>query len=101
MKKVILALLLCASWLFGAIDVQTATKSELMSIKGIGAKKADSIIEYRKTNKLSSVDDLKNVKGIGKGIVNNVKNDIKSGDKKAKKDIESKKEKQEKKTVQK
>ena len=30
-----------------------------MEIKGIGEKKADAIIEYRKSNTINSADDLK------------------------------------------
>ena len=52
MKKIIGLLLLCASFIFASMNLQTATKEELMSIKGIGEKKADKIMEYRKTNKI-------------------------------------------------
>ena len=74
MKKIIMVMLLLSSYLMAGINVQTASKAELMSIAGIGEKKADAIIKYRKTHKLKSADDLLHVKGIGKGIVNNVKN---------------------------
>ena len=46
-----------------------------MGIKGIGDKKADAIIEYRKTTTIKSADDLKNIKGFGDSIVNNIKSD--------------------------
>ena len=77
MKKVLVLLLLSISFLFGAIDLQTATKKELMSIKGIGAKKAAAILKYRKSNTINSADDLKNIKGFGPGIISNVKEDKK------------------------
>lgn len=73
MKKIIALFMLSVSLMFGAINLQTATKEELMSINGIGSVKADQIIKYRKTNKIKSPDDLKNIKGFGDGIVNNVK----------------------------
>jgi competence protein ComEA len=73
MRKVIAILMLGASFLFASINLQTATKEELMSIKGIGEKKAEAIIKYRKTNKINSADDLKNIKGFGNSIVTNVK----------------------------
>ena len=73
MKKIVALLMLCVSFMFAAINLQTATKEELMSIKGIGDKKADSIIEYRKTNKINEPEDLKNIKGFGDSIVGNIK----------------------------
>ena len=73
MKKIVALLMLCVSFMFAAINLQTATKEELMSIKGIGDKKADSIIEYRKTNEIKDPEDLKNIKGFGDSIVSNIK----------------------------
>ena len=75
MKKIIAMIAIFGAMLLGAIDLQTASKSELMGIKGIGDKKADAIIEYRKTNTIKSADDLKNIKGFGDSIVNNIKSD--------------------------
>ncbi len=59
--------------MFAALNLQTATKEELMGIKGIGDKKAEQILEYRKTNKINSPEDLKNIKGFGDSIVSNIK----------------------------
>lgn len=73
MKKIVTLLMLSISFMFAAMNLQTASKEELMSIKGIGDKKADSIIEYRKTNKINTADDLKNIKGFGDSIISNVK----------------------------
>ena len=44
-----------------------------MSIKGIGPKKADDIMKYRKSNTINSADDLKNIKGFGDGTISNIK----------------------------
>ena len=74
MKRLVALLMLCCSFLFAEINLQTASKEELMSVKGIGDKKADQIIEYRKTNTITKADDLKNIKGFGDSIVGNVKN---------------------------
>ena len=49
-----------------------------MCIKGIGDKKADSILKYRKSNKLKSAKDLLEIKGFGKALVKNVEKDVKS-----------------------
>ena len=75
MIKIIGILMLFVSFIFASINLQTATKNELMSIKGVGDKKADQIIEYRKTNTISNPDDLKNIKGFGDSIVGEVKKD--------------------------
>ena len=72
MKKIVALLVLCCSFLFAPINLQTASKEELMGIKGIGAKKAEQIIEYRKTNTIKSPEDLKNIKGFGDSIVGNI-----------------------------
>ncbi len=73
MKKLVGMLLLLGGFLFASINLQTATKEELMAIKGIGEKKAEQIIEYRKKNKINTPDDLRNIKGFGDSIVNNIK----------------------------
>ena len=85
---------LSVSFLFSAINIQTASKDELMCIKGIGEKKATAILKYRKSNKVKSADDLINIKGFGKGIIANVKAGKKSvacGGKKTAKKSKSKK----------
>ena len=74
MKKIVALLMLCVSFLFAEINLQTASKEELMGVKGIGEKKAEQIIEYRKTNTIKNPEDLKNIKGFGDSIVGNVKN---------------------------
>ncbi|MEA2111048.1 MAG: helix-hairpin-helix domain-containing protein [Campylobacterota bacterium] len=77
-KKIIVMLLLVGS-LMASIDINKAGKAELMSISGIGAKKAEAIIKHRKKHgKFKSINDLKNVKGIGDSIVANVKNNKKN-----------------------
>ncbi len=74
MKKIVALLMLCGTFLFAEINLQTASKEELMGVKGIGEKKAEQIIEYRKTNTIKNPEDLKNIKGFGDSIVGNVKN---------------------------
>ena len=62
-----------ASLAFGAVDINTASKEELMSLKGIGTAKAEAIIAARP---FTSTDEIKKVKGIGEGIYNNIKDEI-------------------------
>ena len=47
------------------VNINTASKDELMSLPNIGDKRADAIIEYRKTQKFEKIEDIKNVTGIG------------------------------------
>ena len=73
MKKLLLLIDMLASLAFGAVDINTASKEELMSLKGIGAAKAEAIIAARP---FTSTDEIKKVKGIGEGIYNNIKDEI-------------------------
>jgi len=79
-------LLLCLSVVVAfAINLQTASKADLMEYKGIGEKKADAIVKYRKTHKLKKAEDLRGIKGFGDSIVNNVKKGVKKGSKSSRK----------------
>jgi competence protein ComEA len=75
MKKIFILLLMAVSSML-ALDINTASKEELVKVKGIGEKKAESIIAYRQEHgNFQSIDDLKNVKGIGNKIVNVIKSE--------------------------
>src|SRR5436190_20461439 len=74
---VLLAWFAFATAAFAAVNVNTATKEELTTLKGIGDAKAQAIIDYRtKNGPFKTVDDLDNVKGIGPGILGKIKNDV-------------------------
>ena len=73
MKKILVLLLALAGFMFGAVNINTASKEELMSLKGIGSATADAIIAARPFNE---IDDIKKVKGIGAGIFEGIKGEI-------------------------
>jgi competence protein ComEA len=59
------------------VNINTATKEELMQLKGIGPKKADAIIEYREKNRgFKEPKDITIVKGIGDKMYEMIKNQI-------------------------
>jgi len=61
---------------FAAVNLNTATKSELQSIKGVGPSKADAIIAYRAKTPFKSVDDLDKVKGFGKKSIDKIRGEV-------------------------
>lgn len=59
------------------VNINTATKDELMNLPNIGESKALAIIEYREKNGLfTSIDDIKNVSGIGDKLFEAIKENI-------------------------
>lgn len=58
------------------VNINTASKEELMTLSGIGESKAIAIIKYREENKFISIEDLKNVSGIGDSLYDSVKDNI-------------------------
>ena len=59
------------------ISINTATKEELMTLDGIGESKANNIINYReKNNGFKSIEEIKNVSGIGEAAYEKIKDYI-------------------------
>jgi competence protein ComEA len=53
-----------------ALDINKASVDELTQLKGIGAKKAQSIVEYRKEQKcFKNIEQMLNIKGIGPAFI--------------------------------
>lgn len=78
-----LSLALGSMSVFAATNLNTATAAELQKVKGIGPKKAEAIVEYRKKTPFKSVDELDKVPGFGKATVDKVKGEltVSAGDK--------------------
>lgn len=61
----------------GTVNINTADMKSLMTLKGIGEKKARNIIEYRAANgAFTSIDEIASVPGIGKKTAENVRDFI-------------------------
>lgn len=59
------------------ININTADKEELTTLKGIGEKKAEKIIEYRNQNNgFKSIEEIMEVSGIGEKTFETIKNKI-------------------------
>jgi len=98
MKKIVLSLfVLATSVAFGMSvgELNKASKSELMKIKGVGESKANAIIKYRSKTKFKSISDVEEVKGVGPALAKNIKNDVykKSVSSKPKKETKNKEKK--------
>ena len=63
------------------VDINTADAATLASaIKGVGEKKAETIVAYRETHgPFTRVEDLSNVKGIGPGTVEKNRQNLEVG----------------------
>ena len=61
----------------GTVNINTATLEELQTIKGIGKKKAEAILQYRKEHgPFRTKEDLLQVKGIGKKALEAIESQV-------------------------
>ena len=62
----------------GKINLNKATKEELMTLPGVGASRAESIIQYRNENGgFKSIDEIMLISGIKEGLFEKIKDLIK------------------------
>jgi len=61
------------------VNLNTATQEELTALPGIGPSKAKAIIDYRTAHPFKSVEEVKNVRGIGDHMFESLKGKISVG----------------------
>jgi competence protein ComEA len=79
MKKLLLTLLvlLFSGSLYAAVDLNTASVEELQAVKGVGASKAEAIVQHRKQHgPFKRVEELDDVKGFGKKTVERLRSEF-------------------------
>jgi competence protein ComEA len=61
----------------GKVNINTASKEELMTLSGIGEAKAQSILSYREKNgQFSSIEDIMKIDGIKEGVFSKIEDSI-------------------------
>ena len=77
---VVLAALLLSGAAAAALNLNTATKDELVALPGIGPAKAQAIVDYRNQHgPFKSVDEIRKVKGIGEKLFLQIKPELAIG----------------------
>ena len=88
--KILMLSFLAMGVAYAAVDINTATQSELESVKGLGPSKAKAIIAYRdKNGAYKSVDDPDSVKGFGKASIDKLRPELTVGKADATKSVSS------------
>lgn len=58
----------------GKVNINQATKEELMTLPGVGATRADSIIQYRKEKgAFQAIEDIMQISGIKEGLFEKIR----------------------------
>ena len=55
------------------ININKASKDELVKLYGIGEKRSEAIIEYRSNKKIESFEELKELLGVSNEVISNIK----------------------------
>ncbi|MBI2962841.1 MAG: helix-hairpin-helix domain-containing protein [Deltaproteobacteria bacterium] len=63
----------------GGVNLNTATQEELVTLPGVGPAKAKAIIDYRNAHPFKSVEEVKNVRGIGDHLYESLKGKVSVG----------------------
>ena len=82
MLRMLLALsaLLLSGVAMAALNLNTATKDDLVALPGIGPAKAQSIVDYRNQHgPFRTVDELRKVKGIGEKLFLQIRPEVSVG----------------------
>lgn len=58
------------------VSINNASLAELMNLSGIGESKAKAIIEYRNKKKFETIEEIKEVSGIGDALFEKIKDSI-------------------------
>jgi len=77
--KFVFILAVTVSFLFAAIDINNASANELVNLKGVGEKRAASILAYRKQHCFKSVDEITKIKGLGKKFLEKNRDNMEVG----------------------
>ena len=75
----------------GQVNINTATRTELIQIPKIGEKMADQIVEFRKANgPFKRIEEIMNVKGMGEKTFLSIKQYLTVGAQKPVRDVPDK-----------